>query len=182
MKIINLLIATIYSIAGFSQSNADAQQITQLMLDAYSKDSIKVYHKYRNDLLIRDLEDAKLQSDIEQIGLLGDSSSVESRLKIYEEEYTEFNSFQVNYFEQIRQLRKKNNKKLERHLTGIFQKLKKKRPLAYISSPLVTSDGLYAIVYCSYTSSGLSGSGGIQYLKKINNKWQLGEYKIQWVS
>ena len=177
-----ILIAT----AGLCQSANDINQITQILINEYAADTIKVYHKFNNKALVRDLEKAKSNYDFEkmnQVELMNDSLSLDEELSMFSDNVTiEFESIRVKYYESEKQLKRVNKKKLKKYCNGKFKKSKKNVPLAFISSPLISDDGKYAIVYCSYVCGSLCGSGGIQYLKLVNNKWEIDKYEMRWVS
>lgn len=64
--------------------------------------------------------------------------TLEERLAFYEDSIRiEFEKIHFIYGNGHQQIKEENNKKLSRYGNGTFQRTKKKRPIAFISSPLI---------------------------------------------
>ena len=186
MKIASLILLILFTTEGFCQSSKDIGQITQLLVKEYAADTIRVYHKFNNRGLIKDIEEAKSNFDFEkmkEVELMNDSLSIDEEFSMFDYNIIiEFEGLRIKYYESEKQLKRVNKKKLKKYCHGKYQKRKKKIPIAFISSPLISDDGRHAIVYCSYVCGPLCGSGGIQFLKLVNNKWEIDKYEMQWIS
>lgn len=181
-----MMMLLLFPIVGFSQSIEDEREITELLVNKYARDTIEIFHKFDNSWLIKNVEEAKSRFEIkkmEEIDLRKDSVSIDEQLAIFDDNVTiKFEGVKIKYSNIIRKLNKANKKRLNTYVNGKFQKRKKKTPFVFISSPIISENGKYAVVYCSYVCDGLCGNGGYQFLKKINNKWVIDKYEIRWVS
>lgn len=153
------------------------------MVDEYSKDTIEVYYKFENEWLINEFEEARSRFEMkkmEELALGQDSVSIVERLAIFDDNVEiDFEGIKVKYYERIEKLEKSNKKRVDRYAKGKFNKRKKLIPLAYISSPIISENGKYAIVYCSYVCGNLCGCAEYQYFKKDNNKWVIYKYELR---
>ncbi|SFT42157.1 hypothetical protein SAMN05216474_0470 [Lishizhenia tianjinensis] len=185
MKTITYISAILISIIGFSQSKEDVQQITQVLVNNYAKDSIKVYNKYVNSSLIKELEDSKLNLFIEWLDrekIKEDTLSKDRQIDFFNDSMKfDFEGIEVIYCSDER-LEKKNNSKFKAKANKEYLTRKRKTPMAYISFPIVSVNGKNAIVYCTYLCGPLCGETGVQFLKKENNRWIIVKYETRSIS
>tara|TARA_R110000765_G_scaffold406644_1_gene503706 strand:- start:83 stop:586 length:504 start_codon:yes stop_codon:yes gene_type:complete len=165
-------------------------EIIELVIAEYQTDTIIVHNRFDNDELLSALDRAKSYKDSqihEKYGTKLDSNGIDPNWEIktaemYDDSVTvKIEKVKVEFFPAITIVDKKDNKRLRRY-TKIQLKKNKRKPVAYISFPLISTDRKRAIVYGSYVCGGLCGSGGIFYLKKVNGKWKMVEYDRRWIA
>ena len=188
-KILTIILILTYSVS-FSQSDKDLAKIIQLVIENYQTDTIIVYHKFDNYELLVSLDGAKSYKDSqihEKYKAELDSNGVDPNWEIksaemYDDSVTvKIEKVKVEFFPTISIVDKKDNKRIKRYTKAKLKKNKKK-PVVFISFPLISIGGNRAVVYGSYVCGGLCGSGGIFYLGKINGKWSILEYERRWVA
>ena len=168
------------SILSFAQSIEDVWQITDLLVKEYAKDSILVYHRYNNRQLLQEIDQVEIKTYVEQLESLNEASSIDNQLEALSiVQNINYEGLQINYEDVLKKLKFFDRKKLGKQFGEKLQKNKGKRPLSFISSPIVAKDGKSALVHCTYVCGKLCGSGGIQYLEKTDEKWQLGIYEMR---
>ncbi len=176
--------------ASFSQTEKDLTEIIELVIADYQSDTIIVYYKFDNYKLLSALDEAKSYKDSqihEKYKSELDSSGIDLNWEIktaemYDDSVTiEIEKIKVEFFPTITIIDKKDNNRIRRYSKTELKKNKKK-PLAYISFPLISKDRKKAIIYGSYVCGGLCGSGGIFHLEKINGEWKIIEYERRWVA
>ena len=164
-KILTTIFILTFTVS-FSQTEKDLTAIIELVIAEYQSDTIIVYNRFNNDQLLSDLENAKNFQDFQTHEKYGT---------------VEIENINVDFFSAIKKMDKKNNKRI-RGYTKTKLKKNNRKPVAYISFPLISTDRKSAIVYGSYICGGLCGSGGIFFLKKINGQWNIKAYENRWIS
>ena len=180
MKNIFTLVLNIFFFAGFSQTENDVREIVQLVVTTYQSDTINVYHKFDNHELSNRLFSIKMSQETkiyEQVLLHPDSLSADRRWEIVGEQQSDtatisIEGIKIFYNTNYSIAESNDDKKLSRFFKSDYQKRRRKLPLAYISTPIIAADNKKAFVYW-HINSGLYGNGGILFLEKINNNWQI---------
>lgn len=164
----------------------DTEKIINLIVEKYEKNSIKIYNKFENNDLIKDLENAKSRIEIEKMESLKsekDSITMDDIFAFLDEEINiEFKGITFNYSDNFKRLKKYNSKRIRKYGKGKYHKTMKNLPLISISKPIISEDGKFAIVYNVYYCKGLCGSGGIYFLEKTESNWRISEHKTRWIS
>ena len=175
----------------FSQIKNDLTEIIEIIVTDYKSDTINVYHRFKNFRLLSDLDRLKSDKDSkihEKYDSELDSNGININWEIevaemYDDSVTvNIERLKVKFFPSITFIDKKENKRIKRYFKTKYEKNKRKKPIAYISVPLISTDGKKAIVYGSYICGSLCGSGGVFHLEKINGKWKIADYVIRWIS
>ena len=188
-KILTAILILTFSVT-FSQTDEDLTEIIELVIAEYQNDTIIVNNRFNSDELLSALDGAKSRKDSkinDKYRTKLDSNGIDPNWEIktaemYEDSVTvKIEKIKVKFFPAITIVDKKDNKRIKRY-TKTKLKKNKRKPVAYISFPLISTDGKKAIVYGSYICGGLCGSGGIFYLEKINGKWKMMEYERRWVA
>ncbi len=188
-KILTAILVLTFTVS-FSQTEKDLTEIIELVIAEYQTDTIIVNNRFRNEELLSALDGVKSRKDSEihdKYGTELDSNGIDPNWEIktaemYDDSVTvKIEKIKVEFFPAITIIDKKDNKRLRRY-TKTKLKKNKRKPVAYISFPLISTDQKRAIVYGSYICGGLCGSGGIFHLEKINGKWTMLEYERRWVA
>lgn len=158
-------------------------EIIELAIAEYQTDTLVVYNRFENDELMAALKKRKSKKDTKAHEKYGKELTWDIIVNEIDADSitVEVEKVKVDYFPTINVLDKKNNKRIRKY-TKTKLKRTKKRPTAFISFPLISTDRKRAIVYGSYDCGGLCGSGGIFYFENINGKWRLIVYKRRWVA
>ena len=165
-----------------AQSGNDYSDILRLALDLYAKESINVYSRFENSEIEAELERVKSDNARQQYDLFGADFDLVTP-GMYDDTVTVvMDKIKLLYFEQKKKTIETANKRISRFIKFNFEKNRKKRPLAFISIPVISLDREKAIVYCYYVCGNLCGEGGTLYFKKENNKWILTNYIHRWIS
>ncbi|WP_452601970.1 hypothetical protein [Pontimicrobium sp. MEBiC06410] len=176
----------------FSQNKSDYSEIIKVVVSTYKSDSIKIYKRFNNNnnnRLLKELErirTLKTQDLYHKYEKPKDSKKLNEYYdRIVDEIYSDsvtvkIENIKINFFSNFNQLEKKNKRKIYPFYKTKYSR--KKRPIAFISFPLISVNEKKAIVYGMYICGGLCGSGGLFFLEKINNKWIIVKYEIRWVS
>ena len=188
-KVLTTILILTFTVS-FSQTEKDLTEIIELVISEYQSDTIIVYNRFNNYELLSALDGAKSYKDSqihEKYRTELDSNGIDPNWEIktaemYDDSLTvKIEKVKVEFFPAITIVDKKDNKRLRRY-TKTKLKKNKRKPVAYISFPLISTDRKRAIVYGSYVCGGLCGSGGIFYLEKINGKWKMVKYERRWVA
>lgn len=187
-KKILFILSVLASFSSFSQAK-NWNEIVDLVVSTYNKDTINVYYRFDNTMIEKDLENAyseKLDDYFKDYELNKDSLKNKNSLDdehahLYHDTVTVVvENIKVPYNKSIAVCQELNNRKIENYST---EKLHRKRdkPIAYISIPLIAADNKRAKVYCKYISGALSGNMGVFNLERINGKWSIINYDITFV-
>ena len=181
-KILKTILILTFTVS-FSQTEKDLTEIIELVIAEYQSDTIIVHNRFDNDELIAALKKTKSKKDTKIHEKYGTALTWDIIINEMDADSitVEVEKVKVEFFPTIKVLEKKNNKSI-RQYTKTKLKRTKKRPIAYISFPLISTDRKRAIVYGSYNCGALCGSGGIFYLENVNGKWKLVEYERRWVA
>jgi hypothetical protein len=175
----------------FSQTEKDYSDIIGLVIEEYETDTIKVYKKFQNQRLLSELDRIKSKQDREineKYKKLEDSAKpniyFDQKLgALYDDTVSvEVENIKVAFFPNLDWVDKKDKDRINRYYKTDFEKKRKKRPLAFISVPLISVDNKKAIVFGSYICGGLCGSGGVFFLEKVKGKWKVINYEMRWIS
>jgi hypothetical protein len=186
LKKIFTLILSVFCFTAFSQTENDVREIVQLVVKSYQSESIVVYHKFDNRELLNTLFAIKSTQDYEQILPYLDSLSTDRVWEIVDEQESDtattiIEKITIYHKMNYDTAKKYNNKKLNRFFRSDYQKRRKKKPLAIISTPIIATDSKKAFVYGLYVCGGFCGNGGIFFLEKTNNTWQIVRYDIRFI-
>jgi hypothetical protein len=188
-KILTTILILTFTVS-FSQTDKDLTEIIELVIAEYKTDTIIVNNRFNNDEVLSALDDAKSRKDSkihDKYKTELDSNGIDPNWEIktaemYEDSVTvQIENIKVKFFPTITLVDKKDNKRIKRY-TKTKLKKNKKRPVAFISFPLISTDRKRAIVYGSYICGGLCGNGGVFYLEKIKGKWKMIEYERRWTA
>ena len=173
----------------FSQNKSDYSEIIKVVVSSYESDSIKIYKRFNNNRLLEELErikTLKTQALYRKYEKPKDSKKLNKYYdRIIDEIYSDsvtvkIENIKVNFFFNSNQLEKKDKRKINPYYRTKYSR--KKRPVAFISFPLISVNEKKAIVYGMYICGGLCGSGGVFFLEKNNGKWTIIKYEIRWIS
>lgn len=191
MKKILLILLIINFGNVFSQTKKDYSEIIKLAIAEYENDSVKVYKRFKNDMLLSNLDLAKSQQDqkiYEEYENLKDTTLSykyfdQKLAELYDDSVTvKIETISVLFFPNFEWVDKKDNDRIRRFYKADFESNRKRRPIAFISIPLFSNVNKKAIVYGSYICGGLCGSGRVLLFEKIKGKWKLIKSDLSWVS
>ena len=180
MKTILTSIFILISCFVSSQTKEDVSQIINLVIQEYNPDSTYIYNRFKNTNLLSDIE-RRYFFEIENLD--------DERLNEF---YVDTLAYNLDYAKKYFKLpfylnldnniNKTDNKRINKYTDKKVENNRKKRPIAFISYPLISVDNKKAVVYGAYVCGGLCGSGGIFFLEKIDGFWKIINYQMRWVS
>ncbi len=182
MKKILVLILILSLSVSLAQTNNEYEKILSIVIEQFEVESIKVYSRFENSEIIEELERIKKVHENKILDSLGANFDIISP-KIYDDTVTVvMDEVRLSYFDQKELLSKTSNGKVNRFLNQKFEKNRKKRPLAFISFPVLSHDRRKAIVYVYYVCGNLCGEGGTIYLEKSGEDWRPIKYIFRWLA
>lgn len=159
----------------FSQ---DYSEILQLLNDELKKDTISLYYRFDNRELFYTLEDEffdreneiynKYDSIPDEINLQKDLEELRSPFIIV---YLPILNIETYYYQAENLAKRTHGKKIMKYYPNRFEKDKDKRPLLFISIPLITVDERKAFIFGSYVCGNLCGGNSVREYEKLNGKW-----------
>lgn len=170
----------------FSQTKEDYGEIIGLIVSQYENDTLKVYKRFNNYTLLSTLELMKSFQDggyYKEYEKIEDSDKFDHyekiSAKLYDDSVTvKIENIRVKYFQNLERVKKEDNRLIRHFHETNYEKRRKKRPILYISIPLLSVDNKRAIVFGDYICRGICG-GTIFLLDKVNGKWRITDYKYQ---
>ncbi len=199
MRILVLTLTLFSTLKCLSQQNNDSQDIVNFVIQNYSKDSIKVYHKFYNNRLIKDLESAEIDKSLKIFRFIEEKIQDSIYNGLNEDEKNDirldllwnnlhadtvtikFKKTKILLNQSLEIIDQKNNKRIKRQPRKSLTS-KKVGKFIYLSYPLASKDRKTAFIYLGYYCGGLCGRGGILYLEKLNGAWQIVEYVPTWIA
>jgi hypothetical protein len=81
-------------------------------------------------------------------------------------------NIQTYYFQAGDIAKRTHGKKISIYYPSRYEREKDKRPLLFISIPLITVDESKAYVFGSYVCGNLCGGNSVREYEKVNGKWK----------
>tara|TARA_R110001632_G_scaffold221815_1_gene352576 strand:+ start:7412 stop:7981 length:570 start_codon:yes stop_codon:yes gene_type:complete len=170
----------------FSQTQKNYSEIIGLIVSEYESDTLKVYKRFNNSTLLSTLELRKSLRDREyykEYDNIEDSVKFDHfeniAAKLYNDTVTvKIENMRVNYSQKLKRAKKEDNDLIRHFYETNYEKRRKKRPIVFISIPLLSVDNKRAIVFGDYVCRGICG-GTIFLLDKVNGKWKITDYKYR---
>ena len=187
----------------YSQNKSDKRQILQRLIEANLNDSSFIYYKYRNSDAIEDFERFQNLLELEKYGAYNVSGKKSKASDDFAELTRHFkndsidlviksldnndgidseNIIKFDYEKTIKDLKKKDNKRFKFGFIVSIKKRLRNQAIVFYSTPILSSDQKYSIIYKSYIFGPLNAGGSIILLKKENGKWIIIDYIYTWIS